>query len=626
MEKTKLKDVYEARVKSGIVIGFIISIVLGSALVIAAAKAGIVPGVSPLVVLFSWIIFGSIYKDRLKGFLAISQVTGSAGATVTAGVVFVAPIIQIIYAEKGLPVPDVDIPLMILASMAGVFMGWGFVGLSTKRFLSDPRLPAPEAVACDRLIRTAVSNPDKRPPVLSTLFPGLFGGFAVSGLLNFGYLKAGLTKLKFKLPLLFSDAGASSFDVSVPIKMAPVYIGIGALLTLPTAILAFVGGVINSVTQGYAAATDMPGTTFRWVGGAAMGVAVIYSLIHYALETKTQFAKKRSEVKGNGLDDSLLEMSTKTRTALIASVVFGMFLLLVMMFMTGLSLTGLVVLGTASLILGFLLSGLGGLLSLQIGSSASPVSGTVFMGMLILSLAAIMIGLEGIQGVNYLVPIVVACCVAICAANDSSQDYKTMQLNGLKVSTCFSGQLYGLIGGAICVPITLWLAHKSFVLGSPELPAPQASFFATVLSSLFLETQIPWGPVLAGGVVGLVGVAVEIIGRKKGMILSSLALAVGIYLPAYIGTGMLIGSLVRYIGTRSVGAATNRGILNAAGLITGDALFSLLLGVMIICGINLDSLNASAPWSAVANFVGMAFVLGFIWLNYRKKYIDEAVK
>ena len=65
----------------------------------------------------------------------------------------------------------------------------------------------------------------------------------------------------------------------------------------------------------------------------------------------------------------------------------------------------------------------------------------------------ISVGLEGMTGIAFLVPIVVAACVAICAANDSSQDYKTMQFNGYPVHRGFSGQLVGLIVGALVVPL-----------------------------------------------------------------------------------------------------------------------------------------------------------------------------
>src|SRR5689334_5324125 len=84
----------------GLIVGLVISLVLGAALVIPAAQAGITPGVSPLVVLFGWVAFGKALGPRLKRFLAIAQVTGSGGAAVTAGVVFTAPMLQVLCADQ----------------------------------------------------------------------------------------------------------------------------------------------------------------------------------------------------------------------------------------------------------------------------------------------------------------------------------------------------------------------------------------------------------------------------------------------------------------------------------------------------------------------------------------------
>ncbi|MEZ6019098.1 MAG: hypothetical protein R3F17_03065 [Planctomycetota bacterium] len=51
---------------------------------------------------------------------------------VTAGVIFTAPLIQVLYADKGLPVPPVDVKTLIYVSIAGALIGYGFVGLTTK--------------------------------------------------------------------------------------------------------------------------------------------------------------------------------------------------------------------------------------------------------------------------------------------------------------------------------------------------------------------------------------------------------------------------------------------------------------------------------------------------------------
>lgn len=592
--------------KAGVAFGFIISFVLGAAFVFSALKAGITPGISPLVVLFGWVAMGTFFKKDMKGFLAMAQVTGSAGVAVTAGVAFVAPIIQILAAELGEPVPPVDILSLILSSAAGCFLGWGFVGLATQRFLTDPKLPAPEAVACDRLIQTAAENPEARPPLKFSLIPGLALGFVMAFLSQIKVLKASIYDLKITL---------SGVETKLPLPINPLYFGIGALLTVPTAILIFCGGLLNAVVKGMSAAQGMPGTTFRWVGGAAMVVAVVYSLIAYIIEgRKTRNALADKEADFNA---EQLEIPESRRKQLLASIGFGAILLIAMMIYSGATIVGLVALGIVALLLIFFLSGLGALLSLQVGSSASPVSGTVFMGMLVLSLVGLAIGLEGIQGVYFLVPIIVAACVAICASNDSSQDYKTMQFNGLKVSTSFIGQIVGLLGGAISVPLAVYVAHETGTLGSEALPAPQAAFFATVLKSLFIQSDIPLMPVLAGTGLGFLAVIVEIIGKKKGIILSSLAFAVGIYLPSYIGTGILLGSLSRLAGTKSVTKITHRGILTAAGLITGDALFALLFGILAIAGMEIagvEGFNYQTSLS-VLFFVGLLLTTA---INYAK--------
>jgi uncharacterized oligopeptide transporter (OPT) family protein len=70
-----------------------------------------------------------------------------------------------------------------------------------------------------------------------------------------------------------------------------------------------------------------------------------------------------------------------------------------------------------------------------------------------------------------------------------------------------------------------------------------------------------------------------------------LAVAVGIYLPLELGTAILLGggvyALARWLGRRNTNAApspapgTGKGLLLAAGLITGEALVGILLAIPI---------------------------------------------
>jgi len=596
------------------IIGVGLSVVISSALVIATAKAGISPGVSPLVVLIGWVVFGPrLQEGRLKPFLAVLQVTGSGGAAVSAGLIFTAPIIQISAKLMGQDTPDVDVFTTWLACLSGCLMGWGFVGLATKRFLTDPRLPAPEAVACDQLIQTAAQSPEDRPPVKVSLLPALFGGFVVHSLVFFQYLKDVAATGELKV--------GSAGTMSLPLPVSPLFFGIGALLTFPTAVLVFGGGLVNAFTKSVSATNGYPDETYRWVGGAAMVVAVIYSLINYAIEGLKKSAA--TTTNSQPYDERLLEIPKRMLGLLWFAIGIGAALLVLILLRANISSGQVVVLGITAVLLVSVLSGLGGLLSLQVGASASPVSGTVFMAMLVLSITAVALSLTGYVAIETLQPVLVASCVAIAAANDSSQDYKTIQLNGYKVADVFGSQFLGCIAGACAVPFALSVAHQAFELGTEALPCPQASFFGTVLTSLFdPEQAIPWGPVGAGALLGLVAVAIEIVGRRNGVILSSLAFAVGIYLPAVMGIGILAGNLARVFATVSLKLSSHRGILAAAGLIAGDAMFSLLAGVLIVCRVDLETWKVVDRWpSWVSGFAVFALLslLAFAYSDSRKQ-------
>ncbi|MGA1201621.1 MAG: hypothetical protein ACO4BJ_01420 [Planctomycetota bacterium] len=596
-----------------ILIGAIVSGLLSMAIVIATAKAGISPGVSPLVVLFGWIGFGRLLGARLRPFLSLLQVTGSGGVAVSAGVVFTAPIIQVLARQQGLDIPPVDVSVLILASIVGSFIGWGFVGLATERFLTDPKLPAPEAVACDRLIDTAAENPEDRPPVWTSLVPGLLLGLVLKACHSLKLLPEKLGRVS--LP------GWGEGGIALPIPTSAVYLGIGALLTLPTALMIFGGSLIHGGVTSYASAHGLPSETFRWVGGAAMCVAVIWSLGRYALEGRRAGSAAAAEV-----DLELIRIPPDVRRRQLASIGIGAIGLLLLMGMLGASALQLLVVGVVALVLAAFLSGLGALLSLQVGASASPVSGTTFMGMLVLSLTALGIGLEGMDGIALLVPVVVATCVAVCAANDASQDYKTVQLSRFRVSDHLIGQIVGLLVGALSVPYALQIAHAQLGgLGSAEIPCPQAAFFGTVLASLFLDSAIPWGPVGVGAGLGVLAVIIEEVGRRKGALLSSLALAVGIYLPADIGCGILLGALARFIATRRISHSTHPGILTASGLITGYAFTALILGISMSAGWSGKlalpegySTDAGLPW--VIGAVLLVATLTCVTLNYASRW------
>jgi len=601
-----------------ILFGVVITALLSATMVVAGLKAGITPGVSPLVILCAWGAFAAATRGAGgKRFLNIAQVAGSAGMAVVAGVIFPAPLLQHLHlsraqekleqlgvtddlrampwqdakallAEHGLSIPPVDVWTMIIVCIAGALIGYGFVGLATRKFLADPTLPAPEARACETMIVTATTESSARPMLRPSLVLGLAASFLAPVL---GHLGAAKEKV-----ILYSKVlDDRSFKLELP--FTPIYIGIGGLLTLATALLVFAGSFLRlvgdwalaSIDPASPLAGDYPSNSMRWVGGGAMTVAVTYSLVRF-------MGPRVASVK-ESFDESLLEIPDRTRRLLGIATAAGVVTLATWLLLadgpTAFSFSMI----AAVLVMALLMVTLGAILSLQIGSSASPVSGTIFVTTLVLCLVALGVGRQSVDDVPLLMALLVGACVAVCTANDSSQDYKTLQLCGVAPREGFKAQLIGLIVGCVIVPLSLYVAHEAYGLGTNELTAPQGQMFATLVDGLLLQEALPWSPIILGLLVGGVAVGMEVIAGKRGLQLPSMALAVGIYLPPYLGIGILIGSMFRYFGERAREKATgnrertNEGILAAAGLITGAAALDLLLGVAVLFGFDLSSLS-----------------------------------
>lgn len=582
---------------SAIILGSLLSAFLSSSLVLAGLRAGITPGVSPLIVLLGWVIIAPFVRGSKSPFLIILQTTGSAGAAVTAGVIFTAPVIQIASADG--VAPGVQAYPLIFASLAGALLGWGCVGLTTRRMIFDTSLPAPEAVACSELIDVAEQDDSASRPNLfySLIMPGVITACCSAGLF-LGYLRDKLLIVKI-------------YGASLPIPLSPLYFGIGAILSLETASLLALGGLGHAAIRAVSVELNAADDTFRWVGAAAMTVSILYTLLCYLKEQWLGFSGNALilSAKSDPVDENSLNQLEQTpehyRLFLSFCVLLGSLIAVVPQLgdlsnITPLFVGKILILGGVFVVIAIALSAIGALLSLQVGSSASPVSGTVFVGML--CLAIVFTALFSNPRLESLVYLLVTLCVAICAANDSSQDYRTLVLQKLPISLGYLPQLAGLLAAVVVVPPTLWLAHHAFYLGSETLPAPQASFFSVVLLSLLEQGGKPVNAIFFGAVVGLFAVVLEQWGKHKGRHFSSVSLCVGLYLPPSIGIGILIGACCRHFGAGSRAKLCSTGILAAAAFISIDAAVSLGFGFANIFGL----------WASGSNVVESSGVLSWI--------------
>lgn len=640
--------------------GVFVTLILSCTMVVAGLKAGITPGVSPLVVLCGWGAFqGSARGLAGARFLNLAQVAGSGGMAVVSGVIFAEPMLQVLrlniaqaalldlniagdlrkmpwpdaqalMRDNGLSVSPVDVPTTILACLAGSLIGWGFVGLAMRKILSDPTLPAPEARACTSMIEAAVSEASKRPHLGPSLVLSIFGSFALR-------VMAAIGLAKDHIVIWSTSIAERSFAVALPLDSAPLYLGIGALLTVPTAMLTFVGAFLRligdyllfQVDPSWPLAERYPANSMRWVGGGAMTVGVVYSLLKFA-----GLGSRSRNSTSSDVDDSLLGIGKRNARLFIVSITVGMAIVAVWLLVdSGFTFFAWLML-FAVLVMAALMVPLGAILSLQIGSSSSPISGTVFVTALVLCLVATATNHRSIDHVPTIANLLVVGCVAACTANDSSQDYKTLQLCGLPPRDGFLAQFLGLMVGSVTVPVSLYISDRAFGLGTERLPAPQGQMFATLVEGLLLEQNLPWYPILIGVSIGVFAVVVDRIGSRCGLQLPAMAMAVGIYLSPDTGVGILIGSIFRHVGERLSAQRrgskelehTNECILASAGMITGTAFLDLVLGVAVLCGFGPDSLvlisnkaegDASVPAivSNTVSVIGVVFLGSILFYN-----------
>ena len=136
-------------------------------------------------------------------------------------------------------------------------------------------------------------------------------------------------------------------------------------------------------------------------------------------------------------------------------------------------------------------------------------------------------------------------------------------------------QIGELIGVTVAALVLIWpmiLMDEVYVIGSPELPAPQAGLMA-LISQGIVGGDMAWPLVMTGMALAI------------GLILinapSPMLIAVGMYLPFPSTAAIFVGGLVAWWLTRSVETqqasedertrATNTGVLLSTEFIAGQA-------------------------------------------------------
>ncbi|MBK6947508.1 MAG: oligopeptide transporter, OPT family [Haliscomenobacter sp.] len=591
------KDFIPEFTPKAILLGAFFGIIFGAATVYLGLKVGLTVSASiPIAVLAI-----SIFKKLGKATILesnIVQTIGSAGESVASGVVFTVPALLFLTGGKGY----FEYFQIFVLGLVGGFLGVLFM-IPLRRSLivkEHGNLPYPEGTAC-----------------ADVLIAGEKGG-ALAQKVYYGLGIAFLYKLLMSILGFWKDTPTMVFkkDSALPNgtingEITPELLGVGYIIGPKIAGVMVAGGVlswlvliplITVIGSGLPAPfppetlkliaemspTEIWSRYIRYIGAGAVTFGGIITLIKtlptIASAFRDSLADLRANRSGTGNEQSRTEKDLPLTWVLIGSVVLVVLMsVLPNMPMNFLSAVLVIIFGFFFVTVASRIVGL-------IGSSSSPVSGMTIATLMATSL--IFLGLGWTDDSYQPIALVVGAVVCIAAANAgaTSQDLKTGYLVGGTPYKQQIGLMIGVTTSAIVIGFTVLLLERTLGIGEATaqhpnpLPAPQATLMATVIKGL-LSQNLPWALVIAG--MGLAAV-VELCG------VSSLAFAVGAYLPLSTTSPIFIGGLVKWLVERkdkntAAESEIGPGALFSSGLIAGGSITGIIIAGMLGYTVGYDS-------------------------------------
>jgi putative OPT family oligopeptide transporter len=581
-----------------IIPGIFLGIIFGVATVYLGLKVGLTVSASiPIAVLAI-----SFFKKWGKATILESnmvQTIGSAGESVAAGVVFTVP--ALLFLEGGRQYFEY-FQIFVLALIGG-FLGVLFM-IPLRRALivkEHGNLPYPEGTACADVLIAGEKGGD----LAGKVFLGLGIAFMYKAAMSiFGLWK--------EVPAFIFKKQSALPNGTINGEITPELLGVGYIIGPRIAGVMVAGGVLSwlvliplitligeGLTVPFAPETvklisDMSpdeiwSKYIRYIGAGAVTFGGIITLIKSLPTIVNAFRDSLKDFKLQGKSNERGASIPRTEKDLpLYFVLIGSGVLLVLMMVLP-NLPTNFFSALLILVFGFFFVTVSSRIVGLIGSSSNPVSGMTIATLM--ATALIFLGIGWTDSAYQSVALVVGSMVCIAAANAgaTSQDLKTGYLLGATPWRQQIGLLIGVLALVVAIGFTLLLLERTLGIGEATaahpnpLPAPQATLMATVIKGL-LDQQLPWGLVIAGmGIAAMV----ELCG------ISSLAFAVGAYLPLSTTSPIFMGGLIKLIADKlnkkKDDSEIGPGALFSSGLIAGGALTGILVAIFMGTNIGNDA-------------------------------------
>ena len=529
----------------------------------------------------------------------IVQTAASSGEALAAGVIFTIPGLVLIGYWT-----TFDYWQTFTVSLVGGVLGVLFTIPLRRALIIHARLRFPEGVATAEVLKVGASSDAGAGGRVRLLL----GAAALGG--GFKFAEGGLKLWSESLEGTFQLGRSTLYG---GLNLSPALVAVGYIIGLNTAVVVFFGGAIGWLVLlplyqaivgspegliGVAAAKATWSGQIRYIGIGAMLVGGVWTLFQVrgpiwqslrqlmALYGARNQSDGQSELLRTERDAGVVWLIGLTVAALVPMVLLYQGLLNHNLW-GGIGLTLLMV------VTAFLFSAVAGYMAGLVGSSSNPVSGVTIATIMLASL--LLLGILGKgnpagPAAALLVGAVVCCAAAM--GGDNLQDLKTGHVVGATPWKQQVMQVIGVATGAVVIVPVLSLLQAKYGIGEVTaahphpLSAPQATLMANLANGVF-GGSLPWHLVGVGMVLGMlvIGLDMRQARRNAALRFPVLAVALGMYLPLKLSATILFGGLlaeyVRAAGKFSDVPTEDRGLLCAAGLVTGEALVGILLALPI---------------------------------------------
>ncbi len=623
-----------------VLLGIVMAVILGAANAYLGLKAGQTVSASfPAAV----IAIAAFRLPFMRGNVLeqnITRTAASVGEALVAGAIFTIPAFVIANAGGERLWTDFNYWETSFILLIGGVLGIMFIIILRRTLAVDAGLPFPESRACAEIVKAGQQGESGAKYVFGTLGFGMLLQVFKSdqGFTLFRESFSGVKEMASSVVHHFSRNRTPMGEVTHPWVMpwstfaiSPALIGVGYVIGPELATINFVGGVlawwvliplILFVNPDLPAQLSINGQTppigdvinsiwYNHVRPIAVGAMLIAAC-------KTMWGLRHSlgsAFKGALKKGSTIAKPSRLDQDLDLRVILGVTILLtipmaVLYYYFSQSLIGAAVAAVVMLVLGFLLSAVGGYLVGLVGGSNQPISGLTLTTLIIAAALMVFFGVKGMHGVGAVLGVAAVVCCACAISGDMIQDLKIGQLLGGTPRRMEIAEMFSVIAVSFVLVFPIIALHKSNIaaggigLGDKELPAPQAGLMAQLAVGI-VGGEMPWGLILFGAAmaIGLIMIKAP----------APMLIAVGMYLPFETTSAIFIGGALKWIVDRiiakkNLAAAAkerveNTGTLLASGFIAGESLTGVLLAVLVLVVKDFTSLTGLVSGQSQFEFV-----------------------